>query len=178
MLGPSHTRSSDDSSDDDNNTVVGGGNGRKWHAAAADVPCPCGQQLVGTLLGTLMGYNALLLVGPAPAHHTLVLACLSVGVAVGLAFSAAHARPATVCLVLCVVCFSLSHVAGVLVGGCGTLVGLLLAALMTSTAAHALLHFVATFGFLVLLRLPCPRVAAAALATTDGSVAYAKTCHV
>jgi hypothetical protein len=80
--------------------------------------------------------------------------------------------------VLSVVCFALSQVVHVLVGGCGTLVGLLLAALMTSTATHALLHFVATVGVLVLLRLPCPRVAAAALATTDGCVTYAKTCHV
>ena len=162
-------RNNDNNDDDDDDD-----DGHAMHAD--DVPCPCGQQLVGMLLGTLMGYNALLLAGPE--RPMPVLACLSVGVAVGIAFSAGNTlaalisapSPSVLCLALSVVCFAVSQVAVLLVGGSGTLFGLLLAAIVTSTATHALLHFYATFGLLLLLRLPCPRAAA--------SGSYAKTCHV
>ena len=149
-----------------------------YDQGAADVPCPCGQQLIGTLFGSILAYNALLLSGRA--NPTPVLVCMSFGITVGTICSGSPTMPATATAtatlaslqggsILFAVCMVVCHIVAYCVVGVDTLFGICMVAVATSTSAAAALNAWATFG--VLWTWNCNHKALDA-------TAYMKTCHV
>ena len=143
-----------------------------YHDGAADVPCPCGQQLIGTLFGSILAYNALLLSGRT--NPTPVLVCMSFGITVGTVCSGSPTMTASLANLqggstLFAVCMAVCHLVAYCVVGVDTLFGICMVAVATSTSAAAALNAWATFG--VLWTWNCNHQA---LDTTS----YMKTCHV
>lgn len=143
------------------------------HDHVADVPCACGQQLIGTLFGSILAYNALLLSGRT--NPTPVLICMSVGITIGTICSGSPTMTASLanvqaCSIMFIVCMGVCHVVAYGIIGVDTLFGICMVAIATSTSAAAAINAWATFGVLLCTGI-CNHQS---LDTT----AYMKTCHV
>ena len=148
---------------------------KEYTKNADDVPCPCAQQLIGTLFGSLLGFNALLLLGrtnPLP-----VLLCMSAGIAIGTVFSGhpslglANIRTTCVLLVAsAILCYLIScYVVHV-----DSLFGIVMVCIVGSTSASAAVNAWFTFGTLLSTSsLLCPTSM-----DPSSAAAYLKTCHV
>ena len=140
-----------------------------------DVPCPCAQQLIGTLFGSLLGFNALLLAGRT--NPLLVLLCMSAGISIGTVFSGhpslglANFRTTCILFIASVIlCYLISSY----IVPVDTLFGIVMVCIVGSTAASAAINAWFTFGTLLCTStLLCPTSMDSSLST-----AYLKTCHV
>ena len=150
---------------------------KEYSKNADDVPCPCAQQLIGTLFGSLLGFNALLLCGrtnPIP-----VLLCMATGISIGTVFSGhpslglANIRTACFLLVAsAILCYLVSSY----IVPVDTLFGIVMVCIVGSTAASAIINAWFTFGTLLCTFTHiCPTSMDSSSVST---ATYLKTCHV
>jgi hypothetical protein len=149
---------------------------KEYSKNADDVPCPCAQQLIGTLFGSLLGYNALLLLGrtnPIP-----VLLCMSTGIAIGTVFSGhpslGLANIRTTCVLL-VASTILCYLVSSYIVHVDTLFGIVMVCIVGSTTASAVINAWFTFGTLL---CTFTNVCPSSMDSSVASAAYLKTCHV